>query len=464
MGGLAAAKSARPPSQPSPRKRGEGFRGRCVVTNSTQPPTPLTTLMGQRRFAALFWVQSLGAFNDQVFKTGLLTLLTFRLADKLGLDASLHNTLGAALFILPFALFAPTAGQIADGVDKAKMMRFVKFTEIVLMVLAAIAYQIQNLAFLYVLLFLMGAQSAAFAPIKYGVLPQYMRENELISANGLIQGATFLAILLGQIAGAKLILTDAGVTIIGIVVIGVALIGFAASWFAPPAPPLGDPPRVDWLFPRAMWNVIISGRKVPKAFEAILGIAWFWFVGATFLTLLPPYAKEALHGGEDVFILLLATFSVGVAIGAVLCGKIFGSQARVRTAAWGAAGIALFSVLLWIATRIYVARATVGEDLAGIGVFLSEPTAWLVLICFAMMAACAGLYLTPVNVVLQVEAPPSERGRFIACSNTVDAVAMTLSAALAAALTALGMGQASIFALVGATGALAAFWAARHER
>ncbi len=428
------------------------------------PPSSPFTLMKERRFAPLFWVQSFGAFNDQVFKTGLLTLLTFKLADELGLNASLHNTIGAALFILPFALFAPTAGQIADGIDKAKMMRFVKACEIILMILAAIAYQVQNLSFLYVLLFLMGAQSAIFAPIKYGILPQYLRENELIAANGLVQGATFLAILIGQIAGAKLILTDVGVTIIGVVVIGIAVIGFIASLFAPPAPPLGTPPKVDWFFPRAMWDVISAGRKVPKAFEAVLAIAWFWFTGATFLTLLPPYAKETLRGDEDVFILLLATFSVGVAVGAVLCGKIFGSGARIRTSAWGAGGIALFSILLFLASGIYsgTTDSVRQTDLISIGTFLSEPSAWAVLICFALLAACAGLYLTPVNVVLQVEAPPDERGRFIACSNTIDAIAMTFSAVLAAVLTMAGMSQPTIFALVGATGVFAAIWARRH--
>lgn len=442
---------------------------------TSEPPSGLIALMGQRRFAPLFWVQSLGAFNDQVFKTGLLTLLTFRLADELGLNASLHNTIGAALFILPFALFAPTAGQLADGIDKAKMMRFVKGCEVVLMILAAIAYQWQNLTFLYILLFLMGAQSAMFAPIKYGILPQYLRENELISANGLIQGATFLAILIGQIAGAKLILSASGVTIIGVVVIGIAVAGFIISLFTPSAPPLGPPPKVDWFFPRAMWDVIVAGRKVPKAFEAILAIAWFWFVGATFLTLLPPYAKEMLYGDENVFVLLLATFSIGVAIGASLCGKIFGSGARVRTAAWGAGGIALFSILLWIATAYYTVQMSYGETviadvreayglgLIGIREFLSEPSAWAVLICFALLAACAGLYLTPINVVLQVESPPNERGRFIACSNTIDAVVITISAGLSAGLTAAGFDQASIYALVGATGVIAAIWARRHR-
>jgi len=432
---------------------------------SSEDPAALSSLMTQRRFAPLFWVQSLGAFNDQVFKTGLLTLLTFRLADELGLNASLHNTIGAALFILPFALFAPTAGQIADGMDKAKMMRFVKGFEIILMILAAAAYQMQSLPFLYALLFLMGAQSAFFGPIKYGILPQYLRENELISANGLIQGATFLAILIGQIAGAKLILTDAGVTIIGVVVVSVAIVGFAASMLAPPAPPLGEPPKVDWFFPRAMWSVIVAGRKVPKAFEAVLAIAWFWFTGATFLALLPPFTKEALHADENVFILLLATFSIGVAIGAVLCGKIFGTKARVRTSAWGAGGIAVFSILLYLASHLYAAGLSDGPEapLVGIAEFLSTSSAWMVLICFALLAACAGLYLTPVNVVLQVESPPDERGRFIACSNTVDAIAMTVSAGLAAALTTAGLGQAAIFGLVGSTGFIAALWAARHR-
>ena len=431
--------------------------------SAAAPGAPLS-LMKQRRFAALFWVQSLGAFNDQVFKTGLLTLLTFRLADELGLNASLHNTIGAALFILPFAVFAPTAGQIADGVDKAKMMRFAKGCEIVLMIVAAIAYQLQNLTFLYVLLFLMGTQSAIFAPIKYSILPQYLRDNELVTGNGMIQGATFLAILVGQIVGAKLILTDAGVTIIGVVVIGAAIIGFIASLFAPPAPPLGEAPKVDWNFPRAMWSVISTGRKEPKAFEAVLAIAWFWFTGAVFLTLMPPYAKEALRGNENVFILLLATFSVGVAVGAVLFGKIFGTEARVRTSAWGAGGIAVFSVLLYLATWWYSSAAHTADQtvLVGITTFLSEPSAWMVLVCFALLAACAGLYLTPVNVVLQVEAPPNERAQFIACSNTVDAVAMTVSAGVAAGLTAAGLSQEGIFALVGLTGVAAAIWARRH--
>lgn len=425
------------------------------------PPPSQFALLGERRFAALFWVQSLGAFNDQVFKTGFITLLTFRLADEMGLNVSTHNLFTAALFIIPFALFAPTAGQISDGMDKGRMMRWVKAAEIMLMFFAAIAFHLQSLGLLYLLLFLMGAQSAVFAPIKYGVLPQYLRENELVGGNGLIQGATFLAILLGQIAGAKLVLTDAGVTLVSVAVISIAIIGFIASQFAPAAPPLGPAPKVDWVFPRAMWGVVSDGRKNRRAFAAILGIAWFWFTGAVFLALLPAFVKEGLHGDENVFILLLATFSIGVGVGAVLCARIFGTAPRVRMAAWGAGGIAICSALLWLAVRMYSDGIEREAALTGIGAFLGDGSAWLILVCFGLLAGCAGLYLTPLNVVLQLAAPPNARGRFVACSNTITALAMAISSAVAGVLVAAGASQVDVFALVGGSGVLAALWAWR---
>lgn len=419
------------------------------------------SLLGQRRFAALFWVQALGAFNDQVFKTGFVTLLTFRLADTMGLNVGLHSSLAAALLILPFALFAPTSGQLADGMDKARLMRWVKLAEIVLMIAAAVAFHLQNLTFLYILLFLMGTQSAVFAPIKYGVLPQYLRENELVSGNGMIQGATFMAILVGQIVGAKLVLLETGITIISIAIISIAVIGWIASHFAPPAPPLGKPPKVDWFFLRAMWSVISEGRKSPRAFKAILGVAWFWFTGATFLALLPAFVKEALHADENVFILILTTFSIGVAIGAVLCARLFGTAPKIRTAAWGAGGIAAFSILLWFAVKLYTAQAgaAVPGNLTSFATFLSVPGAWSVLGCFLFIAASCGLYVTPMNVVIQVAAPPDARARFIACSNAIDALLMASASLVAIGLLSAGLSEVGIYALVGGTGIFAALWA-----
>ncbi len=421
--------------------------------------TRAAPLLRARRFAPLFWVQALGAFNDQVFKTGFLVLLTYRLAAEMGLNASLHNTLAGALFIIPFALVAPTAGMVADGVDKARMMRIIKALEIGLMIVGAVAFHIQNLTLLYTLLFLMGAQSALFAPIKYGILPQYLAPADLARGNGMIQAATFLAILLGQIAGAKLVLTAFGVTTISVGVIGIAILGFVASLFAPPAPPVGTPPKVDWLLPRAMWSIVRDGRAVPGAFRAILGIAWFWFTGAAFLALLPPYALEGLHGTNGVFVLLLSTFSVGVAIGALFCARLFGERPTVPMAAWGATGIALASVVLWPATAYWRAGVDFTGPLIGVAAFLGDPLSWPILGCFTVLAACSGLYVTPLNVVLQIEAPPEARGRFVACSNTVDALAMASSALLAAILVGAGLRQWDVYALVGGTGFLAALWA-----
>jgi len=429
----------------------------------TRMMTPDTPLLTARRFAPLFWVQALGAFNDQVFKTGFLVLLTYRLAAEMGLNASLHNAIAGALFIIPFALVAPTSGMLADGVDKARMMRVIKALEIGLMIIGAVAFHVQNLALLYGLLFLMGAQSALFAPIKYGILPQYLGARELARGNGMIQAATFLAILLGQIVGAKLVLTANGVAAISVGVIAVAIIGFIASLFAPPAPPPGIPPRVDWVLPRAMWSVVRDGRAVPAAFRAILGIAWFWFTGAAFLALLPPYALEGLHGTNGVFVLLLSTFSVGVAIGALLCARIFGERPAVPMAAWGAGGIALASVALWPASEYWRTGVDFAGPLVGFGDFIGDPRAWPILGCFAVLAACSGLYVTPLNVVLQVEAPAEARGRFIACSNTVDALAMAGSAVLAAVLVGAGLRQWDVYALVGATGFAAALWAMRQR-
>ncbi len=421
-------------------------------------------LLTARRFAPLFWVQALGAFNDQVFKTGFLVLLTYRLAAEMGLNASLHNTIAGALFILPFALVAPTAGMVADGVDKARMMQVIKALEIGLMIVGAIAFHVQNLTLLYTLLFFMGAQSALFAPIKYGILPQYLKPEELARGNGLIQAATFLAILLGQIVGAKLVLTSAGVTAISVGVIGVAFTGFVASLFAPPAPPVGIPPKIDWVLPRAMWGIIRDGRKVRGAFRAILGIAWFWFTGAAFLALLPPYALEGLYGTDGVFVLLLSMFSVGVAIGALLCARLFGERPAVPMAAWGAAGIAVASVALWPATEYWRAGVDFSGPLIGFADFAGNPRAWPILGCFGVLAASSGLYVTPLNVVLQIEAPPEARGRFVACSNTVDALAMASSALLAAVLVGAGMRQWDIYTVVGSTGFIAAFWAMQQKR
>lgn len=425
-------------------------------------------LFATRRFWPLFSVQFLGAFNDQTFKNAFVALLTYRLADQMnlsGADVDLYVQISAGLYILPFALCAATAGQIADGMDKARMMRWVKFAEIVLMGIAATAYLTQNLTILMVLMFLMGAQSAFFAPIKYGVLPQYMRRDEMPSANGLIQGATFLAILLGQIFGAKLVLTDGGVLLVSVAVVLIAIIGWFASFAAPPAPPIGPKPAVDWIMPRAMVKIIGSCRKDTDAMFAMLALGWFWFAGATFLSLIFQIAKFSLFASEDAALVLLTSFSVGVAIGAVMYSVIVKGKVTLMTAPWGAAGIGVGAILFWMAVGNYASNIGTPAELISIGAFLGNFDSWLVIGALVMMAMFAGLYVTPMNVEYQVKAPEGEKGQFVACSNVIDALCMVFSAALSAVLIGVvGVPREMMFALVGLTGFAAAYVVYRKAR
>ncbi|MDF2233829.1 MFS transporter [Albimonas sp. CAU 1670] len=428
------------------------------------PPPRQLDLLRARRFWPLFWVQFLGAFNDQVFKNGFMALLTWRLAEQLGLDVDLHVLIAGALYILPFALFSAVAGQIADGVDKARMMRWVKGAEVALMLLAALAFQVQNIFLLYLLLFLMGAQSAFFAPIKYAVLPQYLARRELMAGAGLVQSATFLAIILGQILGLKVALMTGGATLVGAAVVAVALLGWAASFMAPSAPRQGRPPEIDVTVVRAIRDVVRGCARNRRPFFAILCISWFWFAGATFLTLILPIAKETLHASEDAALVLLAAFVTGLALGAALTNRATRGRIGLALPPLGALGIAAGAVLFWLAATAYGAGLDRAGPLLDAGGFLGRADAWAVLGAAVVLATFCGLYVVPLNAVYLDAAPPEERGRFVACSNITDSAAMVLSSLFAMVLLAVGLGREEVFAVVGLTGLIAAAVILRRSR
>jgi len=409
-------------------------------------------LLKTRRFLPLFLVQFLGAFNDNTFKNAFIALLTYRLSDQLDMPLEVQTAIMGMLFIFPFAAFSGLAGQISDGMDKAKMMRAVKFVEIILMVFASIGYFTQQIEFLYFVLFLMGTQSAFFAPIKYSVLPNYVSEKELIGANGLIQAATFLAILLGTIAGIQLILTESGIMIVSVTVVVVAIAGFIASLQAPDAPAIGIKPKVDWVFPRLIWKLLKRAASQKQAFITLWAIAWFWFVGAGFMNLLPAFAKEILRVNEDVYTFLLAGFSIGIGIGAYACSKIYKGDVKIGIVPWGTFGIAFFAIDLWIASSGYVYEG----PLKSITGFMGDFHGWRIFIDFIGLAICSGIYVTPLNAILQVEAPEAERGRFIACSNILDAGAMVFSAIIIVLLGKINVEITTMFLLYGLTGLPAA--------
>lgn len=423
-------------------------------------------LLGTRRFLPLFLTQFLGAFNDQVYQKAFVALVTYRLADKVGIPIPMLGVIASGLFILPFAVVTPTAGQIADRMDKAVMMRWIKAWEVVVMGLAVIGYHLENIWFLYFVLFLMGAQSAMFAPIKYSIIPQYLHYDELMGGNGLVQGSTFLAIIFGTILGNELILRGEGeivdlyvvafrlpfdgVTLISVVVVGVALAGLLASVFAPPAPPTRRHAPVDWVFPRAIWRLLRMVAADRPAMRTILSISWFWFLGATFLSLLPAYAKLELGVDEGVLTALLAAFSIGVACGAVASEALSRGQVSVRVPPIGALGLTVMAIELWLATPP-VAMGGEGA-LLDRAAFFDTATGWRILIDFVLLAAFAGLYVTPLNAVLQHLAPDGSRASYIAASNVIDACFIVGSAVIVAVLVAIGLPTAEVLVLVTLTG------------
>ena len=252
------------------------------------------SLLGTRRFLPLFISQALGAFNDNVFKNALVILITYSLATQADMNAGLMVTAAAGIFILPFFLFSATAGQLADKHDKAMLIRSIKMVEVLLMVLTAVGFYLQDVAFLMLMLFLMGTQSTFFGPLKYGILPDQLHEDELISGNALMQAATFLAILLGTVVGGVLILSTQGTMTISILIIAASLAGWIASRSIPSTQPAAPTLRVNPNFLTETWNIVRDAAKHRDIFLSILGISWFWLVGATFLAQFPTFGKEVL--------------------------------------------------------------------------------------------------------------------------------------------------------------------------
>ena len=298
-----------------------------------------------------------------------------------------------------------------------------------------------------------------FAPIKYSVLPQYLHPDELMGGNGLVQGFTFLAIIFGTIIGNELILREGGVLIVSICVVSVAVIGFISSLYTPAAPPVSDNGPVDWVFPRAIYKLFKMCKARPPAMRAIYAISWFWFLGATFLSLLPSYAREELGVDEGVLTVLLAGFSIGVAIGAIASEALSGGKVSVNLPPIGALGLAVMAVELWFATPPAPLPDAALLDRA---TFFSDFTGWRILIDFVILAAFAGMYVTPLNAVLQAESPDETRASYIACSNVMDATMIVVSAIVTGILVATGVPTTEVLVLVTLTALPMSFLVARY--
>ena len=384
-------------------------------------------LFQTRRFLPLFVAQFLGAFNDNIFKNAMVVLIAWKLAGAAGMDAQIMITVAAGIFILPFFLFSATAGLLADKYDKSKLIRHVKLAEIFVMSLGAIGFYSGNVYVLMTVLFLMGVQSTFFGPIKYGILPDQLHSDELMGGNALVSAGTFLAILAGTILGTEVVLTDHGVTVISAVVITVAALGWFASQFIPATRPAQPDLRVNFNFATETWKILTHAAGQRDVFLCIMGISWFWLVGATFLAQFPTFTKDVLGATVQVLTVLLTTFSVGIAIGSLLCNRLLKGEVHATFVPLGALGITVFTIDLFFASAHPMA-STSGELIAA-GTFLSTVAGWRIVIDLLLVAISGGIFIVPLYAIVQQRSDEKHRARNIASNNVMNALFMVISAA-----------------------------------
>jgi acyl-[acyl-carrier-protein]-phospholipid O-acyltransferase / long-chain-fatty-acid--[acyl-carrier-protein] ligase len=413
----------------------------------------VTALLLSRRFGPLFATQFLSAFNDNALRNALVLMIAYR-ADAAGqFAAQIMIPLAAGLFMLPFFLCSASAGQIADEEDKAWLIRLIKLIEIPVMLAAAGGVLAGSAGVLLALLFAMGIEAAFFGPLKYAILPELLGAEELLLGNALVEAGTFVAILLGTIAG-MLIATRHGAGAVAALIVGVGLSAWGASWGIPRREPAARREGSRWNLLATTWRVLRQAAAEPVPFRSMLGISWFWLAGAVYLSQFPSYVRFILGAKEAVVTLFLTLFSVGIAVGSLLCNRLLGGKPGLRYVPWGALGIGLFSIDFWLASP----TAAAPGELASLGAFLSEPAHWRILTDLFGIAASGGIFVVPLYTLLQIATERAHRARAIAANNIVNAAAMVISSAATMALIAAGTTIPGLFLLTGAATLAVAAW------
>jgi 1-acyl-sn-glycerol-3-phosphate acyltransferase len=410
-------------------------------------------LLGQRRFAPFFWTQFLGAGNDNLFKFAFTVLVTYQL-ELDWLPPKMAGLAIGALFILPFLLFSATSGQLTDKYDKTRVIRLVKSLEIAIMVLAAWGFWTVNVYVLLACVFLMGLHSTLFGPVKFAYLPQHLNERELTGGNGMVEMGTFVAILLGQVAGGLLVaIPEVGRHYVAFACIAMALIGRTTAQFVPSSPSTDPGLKINWNpVTETIRNLELAHENIV-VFRSLLGISWMWFFGAVFLSQFPSFAKEVLHGNEQVASLLLVVFSVGIGIGSLLCEVLSKRHVEIGLVPLGTIGMSVFAIDLYFASR----GLPPANDLT-LSAFVAQPAHWRVMADLGLLSLFAGLYSVPMYALIQLRSQPSHRARIIAANNILNALFMIVSAVGVGALLKMGLTIPQVFLVTGLLNAVVAFY------
>jgi 1-acyl-sn-glycerol-3-phosphate acyltransferase len=398
-------------------------------------------LLKQRRFAPFFWVQFLGAFNDNLFKTALIVILAFEAASWTSMSASTITNLIPGLFILPYVVFSATAGQIADKFEKAGLARFVKWLELVIMLVAGAGWLTHTLWLLIAAVIGMGVHSTLFGPVKYAYLPQQLKAEELMGGNGVIEAGTFVGILLGEVLGAVLVAHHSiGIEMVAGATVAVAVLGLLASYRIPLTPAPAPELKINWNPITETIRNIGYSRKNRTVFLSMLGNSWFWFYGALILAQLPVYAKDYLHGDHGVFVLLLTVFSLGIGTGSLLCERLSGHKVEIGLVPFGSIGLSLFGADLWLASGGYTGVAAV-DWLS----FISVPGSLRILFDIVMIGVFGGFFIVPLFALIQIRCDPQHISRTIAGMNILNALFMVAATGVAIVLLGLGASIPQLF-------------------
>lgn len=387
------------------------------------------TLLRKQRFLPFFLTQFAGAFNDNLYKNALLLLITFSAGPVMGLSSNVVVNVAAGLFILPFFLFSALAGQVADKFEKSAIIRWVKLAEIIIMSLAALALWHRWYAALLLLLFVMGAQSTFFGPVKYSILPQALEDQELVGGNALVEMGTFVAILVGTLgAGLIMQLPAARLWAAGGVILA-AVLGYLASRRIPPAQAADPVIRLNFNPLTETWRVIDISRENNAVFLSIMAISWFWFLGAGYLTQFPNFAHEALAGDKSVVTLLLAVFTIGIGVGSMLCERMSGHRVELGIVPIGSLGLSLFGIDLYLSVPLQAGAGSIDWL-----TMLTDPDYLRVVIDLLGIGIFGGFFIVPLYAYIQQETAPARRARIIAANNILNALFMVVSAIAGALL------------------------------
>jgi 1-acyl-sn-glycerol-3-phosphate acyltransferase len=419
--------------------------------------TPLG-LLGARRFAAFFWTQFLGAFNDNVFRNTLVLLVTVRSLTVLGFSSQQVVALASGVFILPFLLVSATAGELADKLPKHRLARWLKAVEIATMAFGAWALTREPGPLLLAALFFMGLQSAFFGPLKYGILPQLLEEDDLVAGNALIEIGTSLAILLGTLGGGILFELEHGPAITGMCLLALSAVGWAASLLVPAVASESPGLRVSRNPVTPTLEILRITHANRAVYLSVLAISWFWFFGVAILALLPTYTRDVIGGGPSVITFFLALFCVGTGVGSLVCERLSGRRVELGLVPLGSIGMTWFALDLFLASP---SAPLVSGELVGVPALLAAPHGLRIALDFALLAGSCGLFVVPLYSLVQQRSAPSERSRVIAGSNIVGALFMVVASLETAALLALGVPLPWMFAIFALQNAVIAFYVYR---